>query len=116
MLGLTDRIGNLTAYLYNNLIIEADQQIVAGVILGNCVFGLKGKLVGKLMHNNLYTIKGEIAARRLVKQGQAFIVKNLTDLKRQAWNIVAKVNADMDPWIETTGNWSIASLPDILRK
>ena len=114
MLGLTDRIGNITAYLYNNLIIETNQQQVTGIILGNCVFGREGNMVGKLVHNNLYTVKGEIAARKLVKQGHTFIIKNLKDIYLQAWNIVSKVKGNVDPWIETTAIWSTVALPQIL--
>ena len=116
MLGLADRIGNITAYLYNNLIIDKDQQVVKGIILGNCVFGVEGKMVGKLVHNILYTDKGEIAARKLVKNGQEFIVKNFADLYRQAWNITSKVKNHIAPWIEPTPDWSTLALPDILKK
>jgi hypothetical protein len=74
----------------------------------------KAFFMGKLVHNNLYPVKGEIAARKLVKQGQTFIIKNLTDIYLQAWNIVSKVRANVDPWIETTAIWSTVTLPEIL--
>jgi len=115
MLSLTDGIGNITSYLYNNIIIDKDQQRVSGVILGNCIFGVEGKIVGKIVNNMLYNIKGEIVAQR-IRLGQKLIIQNITDLYRQAWTITAKVKNHIAPWIEPTANWSHVTLPETLKK
>lgn len=116
MLGLIDQYGSMTAYLFNNIIVDAKQQVVKGVILGNCVFGIDGKLVGKLLHNIFYTTTGEIAARMHLKDKQEIIRKNISDFSRQAWSILDKIKTVAAPWIDPSHKWSPLPLQDILEK
>ena len=115
MLGLTDGIGNITSYLYNNLIIDKDQQIVKGVILGDCIYNADGNMVGKIVNDILYNTRGEIVAQKIIS-GQKSIAKNIADLSRQAWTIISRLKIRIAPWIELSAKWSQATLPEILVK
>ena len=113
MLTLKDKIGKTIAYLYNNLIIDLHQNVVRGILLGDCVFNVDGKIVGKLVNNYFYNLNGEITAQKLIISGQESI-KNIAEFYRQAWSIASKVKNHLAPWIECTLNWSKVGLQEIL--
>ena len=81
MLKIINKFGEGIGCLLNNAIINADDDLVNGIILGDCVFGKDGAIVGKFFHNIFYTLSGEIAARVQSANNNTLDFLNLSKLK-----------------------------------
>ena len=50
------------AYIENMMILDATKQSVIGIIIGDCFFGKKDHVIGKIFKDHAYLLNGEIVA------------------------------------------------------
>ncbi|MBX2925657.1 MAG: hypothetical protein KF746_25895 [Chitinophagaceae bacterium] len=112
---LLDIAGNPAGFIYQNTILHPISYNVFGVILGHCVFGLKGNVIGKFFDHRLYDKRGKIIAvtdthelsDKLAPLDQAKTIQ-------QAWQIIGKIEDHAAPWVEPSPAWSEKTLYDAL--
>ncbi|MGN6436611.1 MAG: 4-fold beta flower protein [Agriterribacter sp.] len=112
---LLDIAGNPAGFIYQNAILHPISLNVFGVILGHCVFGLKGTVIGKFFDHHLYDKLGKIVAvtgsnelserAALVDQAKAI---------QQAWQIIGRIEDHAAPWVQPLPAWSDKTLQDVL--
>lgn len=112
MTTLLDRTGKPCAYLYNNKILLATSMEVAGVTLGDCVFGISGDIKGKIFNKTLYTLSGEVVAQE--QQLRTLPNFDLIDVLMQGWTIVEKITDHRCPWINPSKEWFTPGIEDFL--
>ena len=52
-----------TAYIQNMMILDAHQEKVIGILIGDCFFGKNNKVVGKIFNQTAYLLNGEIIGK-----------------------------------------------------
>jgi len=105
MTSIVDKSGKTIAYLYQNMILDTTQQVVIGLLLGNCVFGKQRSPVGKFFNDTFRKKNGKIIA----KLGDEVSLKKSpkdAHLSLQAWQILSKVNDHVCMWIEEKKSWT----------
>lgn len=112
MNALLDKSEKAIAYINNNIIFLPGDHAVAGVVLGDCVFGRSGNVIGKLFDQTLYTTSGEIIARL---QPQPVKETGNTDLiRKQAWELIQVIKDHQCPWITPQKKWAAQSIAVLL--
>jgi len=104
--------GELIAYQYLNILVHPDSMEVLGLVLGNCVFDLKAKVLGKLFQQKVYNLSGEILAS---KSGTCIPLPqnmNITSCIMGAWEILLMIKDHSCPWVTTKNKWAPASLAE----
>ena len=97
------------AYIQNMMILDASQEQVIGILIGDCFFGKNKKVVGKIFNKTAYLLNGEIVGKiELNKSYKNTAIKK--SLMSQAWDILMHVNEHTGAWIEETKKWSKADL------
>ncbi len=114
MYPLYNRHGDLIAYLHQNAIIHPESFDVLGVMLGNCVFGPQAKVLGKIFHNKLYALTGELLARTEKTPMSIPQKLDVSACISQAWQIMTRINDHICPWIPEKEVWSKSSLNEHL--
>jgi len=105
MTSIVDKSGKTIAYLYQNMILDTTQQVVIGLLLGNCVFGKQRSPVGKFFNDTFRKKNGKIIA----KLGEDISLKKSpkdAHLSLQAWQILSKVNDHVCMWIDEKKSWT----------
>lgn len=112
---LLDVSGSPAAFIYQNTIIHPVSLNVYGVILGQCVYGLKGKAIGKLLDKHLYDNTGEIVAITADDISERPSQKpEQSKYLQQAWQILDRIESYITPWVQPKNQWSTRSLQDTL--
>jgi hypothetical protein len=114
MHSLFNRSGELVAYLHQNAIVHPDTFEVLGVVLGNCVFGSQAKVLGKIVHDKVYAVTGEMLAKAdtlTLSLPQRFNVKKCIS---QSWQLLMRIKDHACPWINEKETWSKSSLAEFL--
>ena len=113
MTTITNKEGETVAFLYLNVIVDISQQIVLGIILGNCIYGAPNKPIGKYFHDVFRKKNGKIIA----KLGEKISSKkpnNEADILFTAWKRLSKLNDHVCPWIEEKEGWTKEIFVDFL--
>lgn len=110
---LVDQSGKPLAFIHNNIILLSDTLKVTGVLLGNCVFGLSGGVVGKIFDRTMYSVNGEIIAKRRAWEGGGSLTNQV--LVQAAWDIIQTLKDHQCQWITPTDNWKRAPLEEVLQ-
>lgn len=113
MNALIDRNNKLCAYLYNNKIILPSGFEVAGVVLGDCVFGYSGDVKGKIFNGIFYAANGQIVARE--EQYSQMPDFDVIQVVLQGWHIVQKIKDHECSWITPSEKWITFSIEDFLK-
>ena len=112
---LLDITGHPAGFIYQNTILHPISFNVFGVILGHCVFGLKGAVIGKFFDHHLYDKFGRIIAitgKRELSDQSASLDQSKTI--QQAWQIIGKIEDHAAPWVQPSPAWSDKTLHDFL--
>jgi hypothetical protein len=112
---LVNQKNETVAYVQNMMILDATQEHVIGILVGDCFFGRKEhKLVGKIFNQTAYLVNGEIAAKLILNKDYktASIKKSLMT---EAWDILMNVTEHTSTWINESKKWSKLSLIDHLK-
>ncbi|RXK86548.1 hypothetical protein [Filimonas effusa] len=100
------------AYIETNMIVEAGQTGLIGVMLGNCLFDKSGRLAGKFFGGKVYNLKGEQIADAIIADSAADI--SFQRHLEEASDIAYSIADHADVWIEPTGKWSREKLTELL--
>ncbi|MEO7530595.1 MAG: hypothetical protein ABIS69_04260 [Sediminibacterium sp.] len=114
MHALHNHAGEVIAYHYQNMLVHPDNMQVLGLVLGNCVFDQKAKVLGKLFQQKVYNLSGEVMAR---KSDTSLPVPADLDPNAcilEAWGILVLVKDHLCPWVTPKNTWSQASLAESL--
>lgn len=110
---LIDCNNKLCAYLYNNKIILPLSFEVAGIVLGDCVFGYLGDIKGKIFNGIFYAVNGQIVA--MEEQCTQMPEFDIIQVVLQGWHIVEKIKDHECPWIIPAEKWVPVSIDDFLK-
>ncbi|GAC1438485.1 MAG: hypothetical protein NVSMB63_02120 [Sediminibacterium sp.] len=105
MTSITDKNGETVAYLFQNIIIDLNQQQVLGLILGNCVFGKEDAPIGKFF-NDTFRKKNGMKIARLGKKMSSVKPINEARLLQDAWQLLTKVKEHICMWIDEKDTWT----------
>src|ERR1700741_3261765 len=112
MQALYNHAGELIAYQYQNMLIHPDNWQVLGLVLGNCVFNQRAKVLGKLFQQKVYDLSGEVLASKADASLPLPPAFNATNCIMQAWKILVLIKDHSCPWVNTKNTWSSASLAE----
>ncbi len=112
MNALLDKSEKAIAYINNNIIFLPEDHMVAGVILGQCVFGRSGSVVGKLFDQTFYATNGEIIARLQPEPTKE--TGNADLIRKQAWELIQVIKDHQCPWITPQRKWATESISMLL--
>lgn len=93
------------AYIQNMMILDAQQEKVIGILIGDCFFGKNKKVAGKIFNKTAYLLNGEIVGKIEVnKNYKSAAIKKV--LMQQAWDILMNITEHTADWIVETKKWS----------
>jgi hypothetical protein len=105
MYTIINQKGEPVAYIQNMMIMDLNQENVHGILIGDCFFGKKNHIIGKIFNKTAYLTNGEIVGKIIDNKDY----KN-TELKKvhmhAAWEILTNIKEHTSEWIEETINWS----------
>ncbi|MEI7588003.1 MAG: hypothetical protein WCJ68_00820 [Chitinophagia bacterium] len=102
---IQDQNKETVAYIQNMMILDATQEHVIGILIGDCFFGKNNKVVGKIFNKTAYLLNGEIVGKiELNKNYKNTAIKK--SLMAQAWDILMHVTEHTGAWIIETKKWS----------
>lgn len=114
---LLDNSSSPAAVIFQNTIIHPESLNVYGVILGNCVYGVKGQVIGKFFEHRLYDQSGEIIAISDEKPvSPSTLSADPSTFRQQAWQILDRIHSYIAPWIQPKNTWSSRSLQEALKQ
>ena len=105
MYTILNQNGEAVAYIQNMMIMDLSQEHVHGILIGDCFFGKKDCLIGKIFNKTAYLVNGEIVGKVV----QNLEYKNVPLKKanmQTAWDILSNIKNHTSPWIEESTNWS----------
>ena len=105
MYTILNQKGEAVAYIQNMMIMDLNQEQVHGILIGDCFFGKKDHMIGKIFNKTAYLLNGEIVGK--VVQNEAY--KNVALKKanmQAAWEILSNIKFHTSPWIEESTKWS----------
>ena len=93
------------AYIQNMMILDVAQEKVVGILIGDCFFGKKNYIIGKIFNNTAYLINGEIAGKVVLNTAYKNIALKKMHMQA-AWDILSNIKDHTSPWIVETKKWS----------
>ena len=113
MYTILNQKGENVAYIQNMMIMDLTQEQVLGILIGDCFFGKKNNVIGKIFNKTAYLINGEIVGKIINNEEY----KNVSLKKSQmqaAWEILSNIKEHTSTWIVETNKWSNRVLLDHL--
>lgn len=93
------------AHIQNMMITDLSGESVLGILIGDCFFGKKNIVIGKIFNNTAYLTNGEIVGKIVNNQEQ----KNVALRKSQmiaAWDILSNIKDHTSNWIIEKKKWA----------
>jgi hypothetical protein len=110
---LLNKNGAAVAYIENMMILDPTKQKVIGIIIGDCFFGKKDHVIGKIFNERAYLLNGEIIAS--VIRNPDYVSTSPTKEQMQlAWEILSCINKHTSDWIIEKNKWASISLEESL--
>lgn len=101
------------AYIENMMILDAAAKKVIGIIIGDCFFGKKDQVIGKIFNEHAYLVSGEIIA--FVIRNPNYVSTSPTKEQMEAaWDILAHITKHTSDWIIEKNVWASISLEESL--
>ena len=101
------------AYIENMMILDATKQSVIGIIIGDCFFGKKDHVIGKIFKDHAYLISGEIVAS-VVRNPKYSSTAPTKEQTAAAWEILSQITKHTSDWIVEKNKWASISLEESL--
>jgi len=106
MNSIIDKEKNIVAYFHNLMIIDAIEENVIGIVIGDCIFGSSKEPVGKLFNNTFWHLNGEKMALLEEEILHIETIKlNEKTLIIDAWEILNNIQNHTCKWIVEKNNW-----------
>jgi hypothetical protein len=105
MYSILNQQGEKVAFIQNMMIVDLSGENVLGILIGDCFFGRKQNVIGKIFNNTAYLVNGEIVGK--IVENKAF--KNIALKKTHmvaAWEILSNIKEHTSTWIVETKKWS----------
>jgi sporulation protein YlmC with PRC-barrel domain len=105
MYTILNQKGEAVAYIQNMMIMDLNQEQVHGILIGDCFYGKKDHMIGKIFNKTAYLINGEIVGK--VIQNTEY--KNVALKKgnmQAAWEILSNIKNHTSTWIVESTKWS----------
>lgn len=99
--------------VFHNCLIVPSSSELLGLVLGNCVYGRKGVLKGKLINRHLYNIRGE----KLAVETNAITCpppSNIEQIRENMWQVLRIIKNHNPPWVELQERWSDSDIREFL--
>lgn len=109
MYSILNQKGEKVAHIQNMMIVDLSGETVLGILIGDCFFGRKNNVIGKIFNKTAYLINGEIVGK--VVENTDY--KNLALKKAQmqaAWEILSNIKEHTSTWIIETNKWAAKPL------
>jgi hypothetical protein len=105
--------GDVVVVVRNNIVFSEIDNIVVGILIGDCLYGKSKSMVGKIFNSTVYLLNGEIAGK--VEVNNAHKVKTIKkEHMVEAWSILSGVKEHTSTWITEKNKWTSKSLLDHL--
>lgn len=105
MYTILNQKGEAVAYIQNMMIMDLNQEQVHGILIGDCFYGKKDHMIGKIFNKTAYLLNGEIVGK--VVQNESYKNVPLKKANMQtAWEILSNIKIHTSPWIEESKKWS----------
>lgn len=114
MHALYNHSGELIAYQYQNALVHPENMEVLGLVLGNCVFDQRAKVLGKLFQQKVYNLSGEVLAS---KADESLAIPEDLDTNgiiQEAWKIMTQINDHNCAWVTPKTSWAPYSLAELI--
>jgi hypothetical protein len=103
----------VVAVIQNNIVFTAQDHVVVGILIGDCLYGKSFKMVGKIFNSTVYLLNGSIAGT--VEVNNAHKVKVIKkEHMLAAWAILSGVKEHTSQWIIEKKTWAQKGLIDCL--
>lgn len=106
---ILDQEGKKIAHINNMIILDAAQENVLGILIGDCFFGKSTKVVGKIFNSTAYLVNGELVGRVERNKDQKIASIKKAQLL-EAWDILSNTKEHTCEWIKESKKWSKKSL------
>ena len=113
MYTLLNKEGAPVGYVENMMILDATKQSVIGIIIGDCFFGKKEHVIGKIFKDHAYLLNGEIVAS-VVRDPTYVSTAPTKEQTAAAWEFLSKINKHTSDWIVEKNKWASISLEESL--
>ena len=113
MYTLLNKEGAPVAYVENMMILDATKQSVIGIIIGDCFFGKKDHVIGKIFKDHAYLVSGEIIAS-VIRNPNYISTAPTKEQMDVAWEILSQITKHTSDWIVEKNAWASTSLEDSL--
>ena len=110
---LLDQQNAPVALLENMMILDYNNKTVIGIIIGDCFFGKKNHVIGKIFKEQAYLVSGEIIGK--VKLNDNYVTS--APSKEQvaaAWDILSGISKHTSDWIVEKNKWASISFKESL--
>lgn len=101
------------AYIENMMILDTSKEKVIGIIIGDCFFGEKDHVIGKIFKEHAYLVSGEIVAS-VVRNSNYSSTAPSKEQVAAAWEILSQINKHTSDWIVEKNTWASSSLEEVL--
>lgn len=113
MYSILNQDGKKMAHINNMIILDAAQENVLGILIGDCFFGKSPKVVGKIFNSTAYLINGEIVGK--IERNTEQKINSIKKAQLiEAWDILANIKEHTCDWIKETKKWSKKTLEEHL--
>ena len=105
MYSILNQKGEKVAHIQNMMIVDLSGETVLGILIGDCFFGRKNNVIGKIFNKTAYLINGEMVGK--IVENKEY--KNIALKKAQmaaAWDILSNIKEHTSTWIVETKKWS----------
>jgi hypothetical protein len=114
MHALYNHSGELIAYQYQNALVHPENMQVLGLILGNCVFDQKAKVLGKLFQQKVYNLSGEVLASKADNSLPVPENVDTNSIIQEAWKILILIKDHSCAWVTAKTAWAPYSLAELI--
>jgi hypothetical protein len=105
MYTILNQKGESVAYIQNMMIMDLQLEHVHGILIGDCFFGKKNHLIGKIFNNTAYLANGEIVGNVVLNKEFKNIALKKSHMQA-AWEILSNIKDHTSPWIVESKKWS----------
>jgi hypothetical protein len=109
MYTILNQKGESVAYIQNMMIMDLQLEHVHGILIGDCFFGKKNHIIGKIFNKTAYLVNGEIVGTVVLNTAYKNVALKKANMQA-AWDILSHIKDHTSPWIVETKKWSTKPL------